>query len=302
MLAARSKSNVVELDDSTYGGFVTDDATRPYRLIVLLTASHPKFKCTVCHAIETNFGLIADSYRTHIKASGEEPSMFFVKIDYAKSSRTFSKYGVTTVPLMLHIDGLLGSDGDVYDVPVRDRFQGGQGDSSVGSMSSFVHTKAGVHFKVYEPMWMSYLYLLIFFSIMLLIVRKVITDLEYYISFIQLKGIWMTVSLGIYVCAISGLIFDIIRSPPMYQVDPRTRSAMFFYPHQGNQFVVEGFIIGFLNLMCGGSLYFLGVVAPTCSANSDRRTTLMAVSSVAFIVCFVAIRSLYKLKNGWYNF
>ena len=100
--------------------------------------------------------------------------------------------------------------------------------------------------------------------------------------------------MGIYVCAISGLIFDIIRSPPMYYSNPQTRQVMYFYPQQGNQFVVEGFIIGFLNLMCGGSLVFLAAVAP--SLGTKMRSVAVVASSITFVFCFTLVRNFYKMK------
>jgi hypothetical protein len=304
MLASRSSSNVVELDDSTYAGFVTDERSRPYKLMVLLTASHPKFKCAVCKDVEASFNNVASSYASHlVSEGGGEPSIFFVKIDYASSSKTFKNYDVNSVPIIFYLGQQHGLEGSPYDIPTRNRFAAGNlAEGEAEGMASFLHQRSGVSFKVYKPMWMSYIYLLCFFAAALWIVRRVIQNLEWYIGLIQIKSIWMTISLGLYVCAISGLIFDIIRSPPMYQHDSRSGKTMYFYPHQGNQFVVEGFIIGFLNLMCGGSLFFLGVVAPTCSKDAKKRTTLMVISATAFIVCFYAVRSFYKLKNGWYNF
>jgi hypothetical protein len=37
---------------------------------------------------------------------------------------------------------------------------------------------------------------------------------------------------------------------------------MFVYPQSGNQFVVEGFIIGFLNLGCALSVMMLIIIFP----------------------------------------
>jgi len=305
LLAQRGSSNVVELDDATYGGFVTDDRSRPYKLLVLLTASHPKFKCAICKQVESNFRTLASSYAAHVTAGGssvQDVPIFFVKIDYAVASKTFSQYSINSVPVIFYLGEQHGLDGSPFDVGMRDRFAAGQMEQDVDALAGFLATKSGVHFKIYKPMWMSYIYLICFFGLALAVVRAVIVNLEFYVGIIQIKSIWMTISLGLYVCAISGLIFDIIRSPPMYQRDPRSGKVVYFYPHQGSQFVVEGFIVGFLNLICGGALYFLGVVAPTCSKDVGKRTTLMVISSAAFAVCFYMIRGFYRVKNGWYNF
>jgi hypothetical protein len=73
----------------------------------------------------------------------------------------------------------------------------------------------------------------------------------------QMKWLWIVICLGVYTCAISGLIFDIIRNPPTYYANPNNGQVMFFYPQSGSQFVVEGFIIGFLNVGCSVALIYL---------------------------------------------
>ena len=75
---------------------------------------------------------------------------------------------------------------------------------------------------------------------------------------------------------------------------------MFFYPQSNNQFVVEGFVIGFLNLSCAGSLIFVTLFAPNFK-DEQNRTIGMIIGTVVFAFCFRSIRSLYILKNNWYG-
>lgn len=75
---------------------------------------------------------------------------------------------------------------------------------------------------------------------------------------------------------------------------------MFFYPQSGSQFVVEGFIIGFLNMACAGAVIFLGTLAPKIKTAEGRTTAVMAAMTV-FVVCFWQIRNLYRMKNRWYG-
>jgi len=56
---------------------------------------------------------------------------------------------------------------------------------------------------------------------------------SFWLPLLQSKNLWGTVSAGIYTCAISGFIFDIIRSPPMFYANPQTGQIMFFYPQSG---------------------------------------------------------------------
>jgi hypothetical protein len=75
---------------------------------------------------------------------------------------------------------------------------------------------------------------------------------------------------------------------------------MFFYPQSGNQFVAEGFIIGFLNVACGGAAIFVGMFAPYFK-DEQVRTGSIVGGVLVFFFCFRMIRSLYIMKNNWYG-
>ena len=93
-LSARAKSNVINLDDSTYASFATEDKSRSYTLMVMLTASHPKFKCQVCKQVDINFMLLANAYDQKVKNENIKRDIFFIRIDYASSSKTFQNYEI----------------------------------------------------------------------------------------------------------------------------------------------------------------------------------------------------------------
>lgn len=62
--------------------------------------------------------------------------------------------------------------------------------------------------------------------------------------------------------------------------------------------MVEGFIIGFLNITCAAALIVAAVVAPRMSKGS---TVPVLVSLVIFVACFMQVRSFYIMKNRWYG-
>lgn len=75
---------------------------------------------------------------------------------------------------------------------------------------------------------------------------------------------------------------------------------MFFYPQSGNQFVVEGFVIGFLNLVCAASAVYVAAYVPKIK---DEQYRMMGATGgvIAFFVSFRMVRSLYVMKNPWYG-
>ena len=219
-MAAKSKGNVLTLDDATYSYYAITKP-RPYTLVVFLTAAHAKFKCVVCKTLDREFHTLADAYSTSIKASGEQPNIFFVRIDYESAPQTFKKYDVMTVPLVYFInpttvgtDG--GGDGGEYSVSARDKYPSPvPAEVDAEALSNFVRDRVGITITIKRSMIWAYFVLIVVFIVIALLVQPAINALPFWLQIVQSKVLWQVVSAAIYTCAISGLIFDIIRSPQM---------------------------------------------------------------------------------------
>jgi len=298
-LAASSKGHVLALDDSTYTHFATSKP-RGYTLFVFLTAASPKYKCTICKLLEREFELLAESYVAGVKAAKGDENVFFIKLDYEHSSRVFQQYQVMSVPLIFHLSPYHGErEGETdFDIAQRDKLQISQQDIDAEFIANFVRDRSGVTVRIQRSMVGVYLTLVAVFAILALLVKPVIDSLPFLLSLVRMKWLWIVVSVGVYVCAISGLIFDIIRSPPWYHV--AKDHITFFYPNSGEQFVVEGFIIGFLNLLCSGSLVFIAIAAPKFKSESNRSSAIIG-GMLVFLWAFLQIRGYYRMKNSWYG-
>jgi oligosaccharyltransferase complex subunit gamma len=216
-LATKSKGNIITLDDATYGYYAA--TPRPYSLVVFLTAAHPKFKCAVCKQIDQEMALVAQAYTTSCAAKNEEPSLFFVRLDYESAQKTFNSYGVSSVPVVFHLAPSVGASGGENSkhaaaLEARDKYQVPAVVDAEG-IAGFVRDRTGLSVEIKRSMIGSYILLLIVFGILAALVRPVINSLDFWLRLIRHKSIWMLVSAGVYTCAISGMIFDIIRSPPM---------------------------------------------------------------------------------------
>lgn len=213
-LAAASKGNVITLDDSSYNYYAINKP-RPYSLVVFLTAAHPKFKCAVCKQLDAELTLVAQSYRNNLKAD-EEPTVFFLRLDYEQAPKTFQSYGVNSVPMLFYVSPLSAIEKGQKDftVSARDRFQI-PASPDAESIASFLRDRTGVSVEIKRSQIWAYLTLLLLFAGMAAAVRPVLNALPFILSLVRQKFIWVVISSGIYTCAISGLIFDIIRSPQM---------------------------------------------------------------------------------------
>lgn len=300
-LAISSKGNVINLDDESFNYYAIAKP-RTYSLVVFLTASHPKFKCGVCKTIDKELTLVAQSYMKDVASRGEDPNVFFVRLDYESAQKTFMNYEVNSVPVMFFSGPPATANANElkpYSISTRDRYQI-PADPTAESISSFLRDRTNISVEIKRSMIWMYITILAIFAAMAALVKPVIDSLPFWLHIVRNKSWWAIVSSGVYTCAISGLIFDIIRSPQMYYANPQTGQIMFFYPQSGNQFVVEGFVIGFLNLSCAAALIFVAAIAPHFK-DEQWRTISMAGGIFVFVVCFRFVRRLYIMKNPWYG-
>lgn len=96
----------------------------------------------------------------------------------------------------------------------RDRYQV-PADPDAESLANFLNDHTGISVKIVRSQILAYISLLIVFGIMAALVQPLINSMDFWLRIIQSKPLWMLVSAAVYTCAISGMIFDIIRSPPM---------------------------------------------------------------------------------------
>lgn len=297
-LSKRERDHVVNLDDSSYTYYAIDKP-RTYTLIVFLTAEHPKYKCLICKQTESDFRLMAAAYDQELKVKGEQPSIFFAKVDYERAPVVFQGYELTTVPYLLHVPPYQGErTNSDYEVNPRDKYQIAA-EPRVEAALQFFRDRTGIQLEIKRSSFWAYVSILTVFSVLAICVEPIINALPLIQAILQTKALWIVISVGVYTCAISGLIYDIIRSPEIYHADVQSGKILFFYPQSGHQFVIEGFIIGLLNLACALTLIFVYVT--TRMRAYKQKSTAITFALLTFVICFFFIRSLYHMKNRWYH-
>jgi len=211
---------VINLDDSTYAYYAISKPC-PYTLIVFLTASHPKFKCGICKQLDKEFHLLASSYAEALKDKSsqqqqQQQNTFFIRLDYESSQKVYQNYQITSVPVIFHIPPKLTDKGNSndYQIPTRERFQM-PSDPDAESLANFLRDRTGFRVTIKRSAIGVYISLVIVFIILGALVQPVINSLPVLLRIVQFKPLWILICACVYTCAISGVIFDIIRSPPM---------------------------------------------------------------------------------------
>ena len=298
-LAAQSSSGLIELDDTNYEYFAIDKP-RDYNLIVFLTANNPKYKCEVCKLTNDQVLSVASEFRRSVAKNTAESDTFFIKLDFEHGGQVFTQYKLQTVPILFYLskrDGM-GDGKSAYNIPLRDRYSFPEL-TDEHKIAEWVSYKTDVTVVIAKSMIMVYVMTILCFGGIAALVPYIINSLDtFWLPLVQSKALWVIVSGGVYICSISGLMYDIIRSPPWYHHD--SRGTYFFYPQSQQQFILEGFIVGLLNIGCAGALLWTVVSAPRLQT-AEKRLMGMIGGIATFIALFWQVRNLYVMKNRWYG-
>lgn len=168
----------------------------------------------MCKQLDSELAILAQSYAKSARPE-DENKVFFVRLDYESAPKVFQSYQVNSVPLMFYLGPHhAGQAGSEYQINPRDRYQVPPSPDAE-SLASFLGDRASISVKIVRSQIFAYIMLLVIFAIILALVQPVINSLPFLLRIVQWKPLWTVVSCGVYTCAISGLIYDIIRSPPM---------------------------------------------------------------------------------------
>jgi len=300
-LASQSSNGLIELDDTNFEYF-TIDKPRDYSLFVFLTANNPRYKCTVCPETNDQVAAVAQEYNNAMTRSNSEKDTFFIKVDFEKGLDVFTKYQLQTVPIFFYVSKREGmSNGkSVYDIPLREKYAFPES-TSADTIAEWVTFKTGVTVTMPKSMFMVYLMTVLCFGGVAALVPSLINSLDtFWLPLVQSKTLWVCVCSLVYLCSVSGVMFDIIRDAPWYYNDPRGGGTYFFYPDANQQFVLEGFIVGGLNVACAVSLLWTVAGAPRLKTAEQRGIGVVG-GMLTFCALFWQVRHLYIKKNKWYG-
>uniref|UniRef100_A0A7S2UY50 Magnesium transporter protein 1 n=1 Tax=Fibrocapsa japonica TaxID=94617 RepID=A0A7S2UY50_9STRA len=296
-MSRKSLDNTVSLDDTSFDFYVANKP-RPYGTIVFFTARATKYKCSVCREMEAEYSVLASSYRAHVANAGaRNPPTFFTVVDVDGARATFQNYAFQQVPQLLYIPPYSGQESK-YVVDKKRAF-GFTSKPTAEDLATWLHTQTGDRVHIVRSTTRAVLTLVLLAVGAACLARPIIHRLPTIINLLRNKMLWLLVSLGMYTCSISGMIYDIIRNPAPFFMNHQTGQIVFFHPQANSQFVVEGFIIGGLNLGCALSVIVLATYVPKIK-HTQNRSTAIGICTMAFVCLFYTVMSLYRSKNKWY--
>eukprot|EP00741_Cyanophora_paradoxa_P002483 tig00000076_g2407.t1 len=299
MLRRSAESPLIKMSSSDYQRYILS-FPRPFGVVVLFTANEKgalpnKQDCQLCRQLTEEVEALAASWWMNRDAASGR--LFFVMVDFKDNQQAFQYHQLQSVPGLIHMPPYASKkkpkDGKIYDQEDVCSFKQGLHAEALGK---WVAERAPFRLVVFRsPMKKFALgmalcavcFIMFFFGKK--IAAKVVRESKYIV---------LTVAMLVYWLSISGIMFDIIHTPPFYYIHPYTGKYVFISPGARQQFILEGLIAGLLSMVAAMGLIMLIDVVPRIRKVVAQY--FVAMIAFGFVGCFLFLVKLYWIKAPYY--
>lgn len=266
---------------------------RPYTLILLFT---PLTRTTSLYEdLITNYNKVQSCY-TQSSPSFHYP-IFFTIIEYTRDTETLFKsqnFTQHSTIIITNPDTLTQQDG-LFHFPEHSSLKLTKfTDNSAEKILSFINLNLNLQVELKKPLAdriLSLIYSLTFIFCAGLMVYQLR-------SVLLIPSVWFAFSMVIYFLCMSGVVYDILRTPPMFGMSQEGKTEIFMAQRKG-QYAFEGFLMSFCMSLCGLCLIGLHLAR-------NIQDKLMMKGTICLLICtlIIGLSKLsqgYKVKTSWYR-
>lgn len=286
-LRSESPSGTIRLDDHLLGRILALPRPRPFSLLIFFDAVqlHDKTELQL-PTLKSEFSILSKSFLINHDDSSK---LFFFDIEFKDSQRSFSLFGVNSLPHIRLVKP------DVQTLKDSEHMDQGDFSRLAESMAEFVESRAKISIgPLHRPPMFSGKQIAFFILLVLISAPFILKKIVAGETFLHDYKFWLVGAIFVYFFSVAGTMHNIIRKMPMFITDRNDPSKLiFFYQGSGMQLGAEGFAVGFLYTIVGLLLGFLthGLV------KIKSLTTQRLAMAVALIVSFWAVNKVVYLDN-----
>lgn len=300
-------------DDPAWTDEVIFGSSRPYHLFVLATTLDARYKCDVCQEFQSEYHLLSASYQHALtepqdlhRGTYDSLPVYFTVADYQWNPAVFKKFGLTSAPHLVYMPpSSLSTDEETqtFLLPEEHIYSRFQSDQNLGKaeelLVQFIGPRSGLSFRLRQPLFQT---IVLVGQLMIVVLALGYFSMRHgrrmYEKLGQNKYVWMSVSTLCYALSVSGMVFCVIRNPPL-AAQGRKGEAVYISSEPRSQYVLEGLLIGAMNVLMAASLLVVSQYTMYLPP-SVLKTTLTTALVFTFYFTWSIIRSLYTFKNAWY--
>ncbi|CBK19587.2 uncharacterized protein [Blastocystis hominis] len=247
-LSKMKSGGVVTMNDDKYTEYMLN-GDRDFDAILLYTTLGSRYRCVLCPAANSEFGLVASAYESQEEKASNNVLFIRVPIDLAPGVFQFHEF--TTAPIITflaatdRITKRLNANNDYQlDYPVL-----------AEGIASYVRSKIHTTIEIKRFPWPQVIIACLFVFGLPLIAFIYLFQYERVYAFFGKKRIYLVISLLVYGMAVTGFAYDLIHGPALLNCGPNGCSLFAKGPNQ--QTMAEGLVTGGLLIACAVILIML---------------------------------------------
>lgn len=282
-----SKKSVIRLDGNKFRAYVKAPP-RNYSVVVMLTALQAYRQCSVCRQANDEFQVVASSWRYSQMYSSR---LFFAMVDYDEGQDVFASLKTSSAPVIMHFP----AKGKPKKADTMDIHRVG---FAAEQVARWLAERTDIQIRVFRPPnYSGTLALALLFSLVGGVLYLKRNNLE----FLYNKTSWAIVALTIMFAMTSGQMWNHIRGPPFMHKNPQTGQVHYIHGSSQGQFIVETYIVIFLNAaVVMGMILLSEANSLKKDANKKKIVAVCGLASVTFF--FSLLLSVFRAKYQGYPY
>merc|ERR1711915_242467 len=289
-LQSRSKAGVIHLDDSSLERFAVKAKSRSYSLIIFFDSVQHREKPELrLDLLRAEFELVASSFLKNNEGQPSATKVFFCDIEFGESQASFGKFGVNTLPHIVHVGPGSSNLKDAEPMEQNEIARSAEG------IAAFVESKTKYRVgSIERPPPISKKQVIFVGGVLVLAAPFVVKRILTQDTPLHDPKVWLASAVFIYFFSVSGAMHNIIRKMPLFMADRNNPNKLvFFIQGSGVQLGAEGFAVGFLYTLVGLLLAFVThFLAYVKNQNAQRLLMLITMA-----VSFWAVKKVIFLDN-----
>jgi len=265
-------------------------ATRPYDLVILLSSTNSKYGCAICSQSKSSLESFMYSYTPYLndKENFLKNPIFFIYVDVDNGLELFQKLQLQTIPHLLYVpsgSSAMSVKGNTYPRPDN---------ISPDGISSFIKSKSNGKIEINVVKSFMELHFNKIAALFGLIFALRIIAFCY--SKRASPMFWYIISLVVFGAVLSGVFFNFIHTPPLFDFNPQTGAISYFSRGARSQTVSEGALMGALTLFISFVFIYLSDILPNQSISKEKRMMFFFGGFTLFVTCLLILSRCYQLK------
>ncbi|KAJ1907139.1 oligosaccharyl transferase subunit ost3/OST6 [Coemansia sp. IMI 209127] len=294
-IASKNRDGMAQLDTSLFMKHVVAE-NKDYSVVVQLTALSPLYKCVACKTVDASLRAVSRGWKRQRDSVDSAQKIVFATLDMDDGEDLFRNMGLEGVPHLIIFPAAKGPH--AFDNPSPREMPLNARTSDPRGMATKLGELFSLEFKPDLPIdYTKYL---------MNAAAALASACAVYIVYKHVdlrklgRSVWAIATILFVLLMTSGFMWNRINDPP-YMGQARGSDVLLFAPTNSQQYGVETQIVAGTYAVCALCIVALVRHVPNIQ-NQEQRTFVTFMFTIALIMTYSYLNSIFRLKMSGYPF